>query len=118
MGLGVLATGVTGFVFALRAGVVLGPLVALVLWRGVGTRALLLIAGGLLTVGVPGLYLIQGLTGQDPGGFDTTFATDRLAAHWLAVGAYVALTLVLLRLLSTARARRGGPAPAPGTPDG
>ena len=29
----------SGFVFALRAGVVLGPLVALVLWRGIGARA-------------------------------------------------------------------------------
>jgi hypothetical protein len=41
---------VFGFAFALRAGVVIGPVVALLLWRGISTRWLITIAGALLAL--------------------------------------------------------------------
>ena len=47
---GVAAGLVLGFVFALRAGAVLGPLTFLVLWRGVSARTLALLAGAVLLV--------------------------------------------------------------------
>ncbi len=58
---GVAAALVLGFVFALRAGAVLGPLTFLVLWRGVSARTLALVAGAVLLVGLPVLHLAVGL---------------------------------------------------------
>lgn len=107
---------VVGFVFALRAGAVAGPLAALLLWRGATVRALVSAAGALLLVVVPAIY--AGKVALDGRGlpFDTTYATDRLAAHWVAVGAFVLLALAAGRLLSTARSRPGGPAAGPAGP--
>jgi hypothetical protein len=92
-----------GFVFALRAGVVLGPAVALILWRGVPTRTLLAAAGSLLVGAVPLVYLA--FPGHDQGGYDTGFPNQHLAAHWLTVAAITLLGLVLARELRGARAR-------------
>ncbi len=111
LAIGAAASLVLGFVFALRAGVVLGPLVALVLWRGVGPKALTLGAGVLLLGVVPLLYVL--FPGDDRGGYSTTYATDHLGAHWVAVGAVSLLGLALWRTLSTARGRRDGPGPGP-----
>ena len=100
---GVVAALALGFVFALRAGVVLGPLVALVLWRGIGARQLALAAGALLAVVVPVLYLAVPV--RDPGGFNTNLAVERIAAHWVGVAAVVLLGAALLRTLVAARRR-------------
>jgi arabinofuranan 3-O-arabinosyltransferase len=89
---------VVGVLFALRAGVVLGPVIAFVLWRGVGARALALAAAGLLGVVVPALYLL--FPAKDRGGFNFEYAQDHLAAHWCAVGALVLLALALWRVLA------------------
>ena len=97
---------VLGFVFALRAGAILGPLTFLVLWRGVSARTLALLAGGVLLVVVPVLHVAVGLPGQ---GYDTNYAVQRIAAHWLAVGAVCALGGALWLTLSPALARRRGP---------
>ncbi|MBA2348648.1 MAG: magnesium transporter, partial [Solirubrobacterales bacterium] len=86
---------VLGFVFALRAGAVLGPVIALILWRAVPTRTLVLTAGGLLGLAVPLLYAL--FPGKNRGGFSTTYATDHLAAHWVAVGAVGLLLVALAR---------------------
>jgi hypothetical protein len=115
---GIAAGAVLGFVFALRAGVVLGPLVFLVLWRGVPTRWLVLAAGGLIGVVVPALYLATPTGGE---GFDLDYATDHLAGHWATVAALVLLLIALGRSLSTAiRASRArapaGAAPPPAPP--
>ena len=96
---------VLGFVFALRAGAILGPLTFLVLWRGVGARALALAAGIVLLVGVPVLHLAVGLPDH---GYQTNYAVERIAEHWLAVGAVWPLGLALWRTLSTATGRRAG----------
>ncbi|MCW3009949.1 MAG: hypothetical protein JWO90_353, partial [Solirubrobacterales bacterium] len=111
LALGVVASLVIGFLFALRAGALLGPVVAFVLWRGIGAERLTLAAGALLGLAVPALYVL--FPGDDRGGFSTTYATDHLAAHWVAVAAVVLLALALVRTLSTARGRRDAPAPGP-----
>jgi arabinofuranan 3-O-arabinosyltransferase len=100
-----------GFLFALRAGVVIGPLVFLLLWRGVTLRVLIIAAALLLGLVVPALYVI--LMPDDLGGFNSEYPVDLIAAHWVSVAALVLLALALWRVLSTARARRGGRAPAP-----
>jgi hypothetical protein len=94
---------VLGFVFALRAGAVLGPLTFLVLWRGVSARALALAAGAVLLVGLPVLHLAVDLPDE---GFDTNYAAERIAEHWLAVGAVCALGGALWRTLGAARLNR------------
>jgi arabinofuranan 3-O-arabinosyltransferase len=104
---------VIAFAFALRAGAVALPLVALVLWRGVGVRRLTIAAGALLAVVVPVLYVVH--PGNDDGGYDTAFASEHVGAHWVAVAAYVMLAAALIRtlLVSRARGRRDGPAAEP-----
>ncbi len=106
LGAGVAAALVLGFVFALRAGAVLGPLVFLVLWRGVSARTLALAGGGVLLVVVPVLHLAVGLPGE---GFQTNYAVKRIAEHWVVVGAVCALGAALWRTLSPARGGPRGP---------
>ena len=112
---GVLAAAVFGFLFGLRTGAVIGPAFALILWRGVGNRALLLAAGALLVVVVPVLYLA--FPGNNDGGFDTGYPIEHLGAHWVAVGAFALLALVLARELSTAIRPRAGDRARPRPPD-
>jgi hypothetical protein len=97
---GAAAAVVFGFVFALRAGVVIGPVTALVLWRGISTRMLIVIAGALLTIVVPALYVIFPAT--DRGGYGPAYPVERLGAHWVTVAAVVLLILALARTLSRA----------------
>jgi hypothetical protein len=105
---GLAAAAVFGFAFALRAGVAIGPAVALVMWRGFSARAMIAAAGALLAIVVPALYVL--FPGTDRGGYDTAYAVQHLGAHWVAVAAVVLLVLALARTLSTAspssRARR------------
>ncbi|TMM02422.1 MAG: DUF3367 domain-containing protein [Actinobacteria bacterium] len=100
---GAAAAVVLGFVFALRAGVVLGPAVALVLARGIPARRLALAAGALLLVPVPILYATAG---GDRGGYDTNYAADRIAAHWVGVLALCCLGAALWRTLSALNTAR------------
>src|SRR5439155_14647833 len=100
----------------IRAGVVLGPAVALVLARGIPARRLALAAGALLLIPVPVLYATAG---GDRGGYDTNYAVERIAAHWLGVLALCCLGAALWRTLSAGRrspvdasARRGNRRPA------
>jgi hypothetical protein len=111
------AAAVLGFCFGLRAGVVLGPLLGLALWRGVPDRVLVLGAGALLTIGVPVAYLIAAATSDrgNPGGYDTGYAGDRIAGHWLTLAALTALGLVLWRTLAAARATPRPPDSGAGT---
>ncbi len=119
---GLAAAAVFGFVFALRAGVVAGPAVALILWRGTSARRLFLGAGVLLALVVPLLYAL--FPGDDRGGYDTRYAVEHLGAHWVAVAAFVLLMLALAAqgqaLLEHRRAERHAQpqrqARAPGDP--
>ena len=101
-----------GLAFGLRAGAVAAVAFAVIAWRGISDRALGLVAALLLGVGVPLAYVVAALVHQDEGrgGNSTDFAANRLAAHWMALAALVALALLLVRTL---RAQRSG-APADG----
>lgn len=120
---GACAGAVLGFVFSIRAGVVIGPAVAVVLWRGVGPRALALAAGGLLAIAVPAIYLA--FMPADRGGYNADYPMDLIGAHWVAVAAWVLLALALARTVAAALRGRGGrvsgaspasDAPAPSRP--
>jgi arabinofuranan 3-O-arabinosyltransferase len=100
---GLAAGAVLGFVFALRAGLVIAPAVAFVLWRGWPARRLALAGGGLLLVVVPILYLA--VPARDPGGYNSNLAVERIAAHWVGVAAVVLLGMALWRTVQAARSR-------------
>jgi hypothetical protein len=94
-----LAAGVVlGFVFAIRAGPPIALGVALVLWRGVPPRTLALAAGALLAVVVPILYLA--ISPRDPGGYNSNYAVELIAAHWVGVAAVVLAGLALCRTVA------------------
>jgi len=95
---GALAALPAAFLFSLRAGVVIGPVVGLLLWRGAGARSLALGAGALLGVVAPALQLA--LLPDDLGGFNSEYPLDLIAVHWLAVGAWVLLAVALWRSLA------------------
>lgn len=97
---------VLAFLFALRAGPLIGVALTVILWRGVGARTLALTAGALLAVVVPILYAL--FPGPDRGGFNPEYAIKHLGAHWVAVAAYVLLAAALARTLSTASRASGG----------
>ncbi len=111
---GLAAAVVFGFLFALRAGPPIGLGVGLVLWRGVGSRALVAAAVVALAVVVPAIYVI--FPAEDRGGYNSGYAQDILGAHWVGVAAFVLLFLALARslsALSTATDRRGAREHAP-----
>jgi hypothetical protein len=104
---------VGAFVFALRAGVVIGPAVALLLWRGMGPAALAVAAGVLTAVVLPAIYLL--FRPDDAGGFNSEFAADLTGAHWVAVAVWVLFALAVALTVSTAsRRRRAGAPPGAG----
>ncbi len=113
---GVISGAVIGFVFGIDAGVVAIPAVALILWRGVGARPLIIAAGVLLGLVVPVLYLLH--TGPQQGANHFAYASDHMAANWAGVAALVALMAALWRTLAPIRARRNRTAPAERPPAG
>ncbi len=92
-----------GFVFAARSAPLIAAGTFLILWRGIGTRALIAAAAALLLVVVPLLTLA--IPVRDPGGYNFEYAQDRIAVHWVVVTAVVLLVLALARTLSTATGR-------------
>jgi len=104
------AAGLAGaFLFALRAGVVIGPAVALLLWRGVGPAVLALIAGVLTAVVLPAIYLL--FPPDDAGGFNSEFAADLTGAHWVADAVWVLFAVAVALTVSTASHRRRAAVP-------
>jgi hypothetical protein len=112
LGIGVAAGLVGAVVFALRAGVVIGPAVALLLWRGVGPAALAVTAGGLTAAVLPAIYLL--FPPDDAGGFNSEFAADLTGAHWVAVAVWVLFALAVALAVSTASRRRRAAVPPGG----
>jgi arabinofuranan 3-O-arabinosyltransferase len=103
----VLALGL-GFIFAVRVGAVAFPLLTLILWRGVRVPTLTRIAAGLLAVAVPLAYLIT--SPQNQGGYNFSYSSDLLWAHWIGVAAIVLVGLSTFWEIAAARQRRrGGP---------
>jgi len=103
LAVGIAAAALGGCVFALRAGVVIGPLVVLLLWRGVSARSLALAAGALAGVVLPAIYLV--FPPDDRGGYNSEYASDVLGAHWVAVAVWVLLALALSTAIPRRRAR-------------
>ena len=93
--------------FALRMGLVIGPLVTFVLWRGVGPRILIAGAALLLGVVVPLLYVVVGP--DNDGGFSFGYSNSLLLAHWAAITAVFLLALSCWRALAAARVEDGDP---------
>jgi hypothetical protein len=88
---------VFAFVFGITAGIVALPVIALVLWRGAGVTPMTLIAGALLAIVVPVLYLLG--PGAGPGGNHYVYAAQHMAAHWVGVAAIGLLIGALWRTL-------------------
>ncbi len=93
-----------GFIFGIRSGLVAFPLTAFALWRGIGARWLILLAGGLLVIVVPILYLLH--PGDESGGSYATYAYDHIRAHWVGVAAVGLLIGALWRTLEGSALRR------------
>jgi hypothetical protein len=108
---------VVGFIFAVRAGAVAFPLLTLILWRGVRVSTLTRIATMLLAVAVPVAYLITSPRNQ--GGYNFSYSSDLLWAHWIGVAAIVLLGLATFWEVAAARRQRrgGGPGSAGGGVD-
>jgi arabinofuranan 3-O-arabinosyltransferase len=111
------AAAVLALCFGLRAGAVGGPLLALVLWRGVPDRVLGRAAAALLLVAVPVSYVVvQLVSGTDHLRSNATkFPGERIAGHWLALAGLVCVAVILGRTLVAARDAGAGPA-EPGDP--
>jgi hypothetical protein len=92
--------------FGLRAGAVAFPILALVFLRGAGLPTLVPLAGVLLAVVVPLVYVLFPVENRD--GFNPAYAVEKVEAHWVAVAAWVLLALALWRILSTASRRGAG----------
>ncbi len=97
-----------GFVFGLLPGLLSVPVIALVLWRGIGARALTLAATVLLAIVVPVLYLIH--PGDSSGGNHFGYAMAHLGAHYVGVAALGLLMAALWRSLRSQRAPGSTPA--------
>ena len=90
-----------GFLFALRAGVVLAPLTVLALRAGVNVRRLLLVAAACIGA-LPLIYLV--FPARNRGGDEFGYPNDLVGAHWVALLAV--LCLLAAGLLLAARLRR------------
>jgi hypothetical protein len=108
--LGVAAGLILGFCFSIRAGFAIFAGVTLIVHFRLRPGLLSGIAGGLLAIVVPAVYLIW--PGEDRGGYNPGYAGQHTGAHWIAVAAYTLLIVALIQSLSTARRRRGFPAAA------
>jgi arabinofuranan 3-O-arabinosyltransferase len=92
---------VVGIGFGLRAGAVAGPVLVLILWRGIGDAVLARVAALLLVVAVPAVYLGVGIAhhGQHLQTNSTKYPLDRIAGHWLTLAGLLLLAVVLWRTL-------------------
>jgi arabinofuranan 3-O-arabinosyltransferase len=86
--------------FSLRSGPLIAIGIFVILWRGIGARALALAAGALLVVVVPLLYVLRPL--HDHHGYNFGYAVDRLGAHDVGVAALLLLALALVRTVAGA----------------
>lgn len=108
LALALFAAAVLGFCFSIRSGLAIFVGVAVIVWLGIGPRVLAAVAGALLTVVVPVLYLL--FPAADEGGYNPSYAGDQIAAHWVAVAAFTLLVIALVQMVSTATRRGAGEA--------
>jgi arabinofuranan 3-O-arabinosyltransferase len=110
LGAAVIAGCVFAFVFGALPGIVSVPVIALVLWRGIGARRLTLAAAALLGIVVPILYVVH--PGPESSGNHFGYAMGHLGAHYVAVAALGLLVLALWRSAGYPRGPEGGAASA------
>ena len=112
---GLLAGTVLGFCFSLRAGLAIFVGVTLIARFGIGPRPLALVAGALLALVVPALYLL--CPADDRGGYNPGYAGEHVEAHWVGVAAFALLAVALAQTVSTARRRSRSAAAASAAAD-
>jgi hypothetical protein len=108
--LGLLAAVILGFCFSIRSSLAIFIGITLIVHFRLRPGLLAGIAGALLAIVVPLIYLLW--PAEDRGGYNPGYAGEHTGAHWFAVAAYVLLAVALVQALSTARRRRGFPAAA------
>jgi hypothetical protein len=114
LGLSLVASVPLGMIFAIRAGVAIFPVLALILWRGYGSRLLVTVAAALLGIVVPIAYLVTQV--PDIHGYNFDYGVSLIWAHWIGVGAILLLAMASLRMVAAQRSSRR-PAPLPQTSD-
>jgi arabinofuranan 3-O-arabinosyltransferase len=104
---GVLAGALGGFLFAVRAGLVIGPVTFAFLVLGLTVRRLLILTGaGLVAVTVA--YLVS--PSPNNGGFFFYYSLHYITAHWIALGVVLALGCATALTAWDVRAGAEGPA--------
>lgn len=95
---------VTGFVFALRFGVVAGPLIVLLLVNGISVRRLVRVAmlGVLVIIA---LYVVRPATNY--GGYSFYFSLHEIVSHWIGAGVLCALLAAAVLQAHELRTWRG-----------
>jgi hypothetical protein len=86
LAIGIAAAAIGAFLFALRAGIVIGPVTVIALRVGI-SRSRLLTAAMAGLAAIPVVYLA--FPAEDLGGFSFGYALDELGAHWIAVGVVI-----------------------------
>ncbi len=99
-------------IFARRTAVVIAPMLAVILWRGIGPRALAAAAAVLTGVAIPIIYAVADIPNH--GGFAFDYVVPLIWAHWVGVAAVILLGLSCWYTLTAARGRRGERSPPPG----
>ncbi|HEY1590149.1 MAG TPA: alpha-(1-_3)-arabinofuranosyltransferase family protein [Solirubrobacteraceae bacterium] len=103
LALGIGVGALTGFVFAIRFGVVAGPLTAVLLLTGVSVRRLTGISmAGVLVIA--GLYVFR--PAHNYGGFSFYFSLHQILAHWIGAGVLCALVAAAVLQAGALRGRR------------
>jgi hypothetical protein len=97
--------------FAFRTGPLIFLGLAVILWRGVGPRALTAVAAVLLAVVVPLVYLVSSPANR--GGYNFEYSLEVIDAHWVVVAAVVLLMAACGRSIAAARTTRRPSAPPP-----
>jgi arabinofuranan 3-O-arabinosyltransferase len=97
LALGAAAALILGFCFSIRAGLLIFVGVTLIVRFGLPPGLLAGIAGGLLAIVVPTVYLL--FPAEDRGGYNPGYAGEHVGAHWVAVAAYTLLVVALIQSL-------------------
>jgi arabinofuranan 3-O-arabinosyltransferase len=112
LGWALLVTIPLAFIFAWRSAILIAPALTIILWRGIGPRALAATSAALIGVAIPISYIIA--QPNNEGGYNFGYSVDVIYGHWIGVGAVVLLGASGWLTLAAARGRRArGPEPTP-----
>jgi hypothetical protein len=112
LGWALLVTIPLAFIFAWRSAILIAPALTIILWRGIGPRALAATSAALIGIAIPISYIIA--QPNNEGGYNFGYSVDVIYGHWIGVGAVVLLGASGWLTLAAARGRRArGPEPTP-----